>query len=86
MAGKADIATAALKELRRAQPNFSLAWIATNMPFKTNGLVQPGAPKGLDITFAVGVALVDASQPRHGAEKVSVGCLWTRVPHLGLTL
>jgi hypothetical protein len=23
-----------LQELLRAQPNFSLAWIATNMPFK----------------------------------------------------
>ena len=34
MAGKADIASAALQELQRAQPNFSLAWIATNMPFK----------------------------------------------------
>jgi tetratricopeptide (TPR) repeat protein len=34
MAGKADIATAALQELLRAQPNFSLAWIAANMPFK----------------------------------------------------
>jgi TolB-like protein/cytochrome c-type biogenesis protein CcmH/NrfG len=34
MAGKPDIASAALQELLRAQPNFSLAWIATNMPFK----------------------------------------------------
>ncbi|HEY1885053.1 MAG TPA: winged helix-turn-helix domain-containing tetratricopeptide repeat protein [Roseiarcus sp.] len=34
MLGRTDIATAALKELLRAQPNFSLAWIATNMPFK----------------------------------------------------
>jgi TolB-like protein len=34
MAGKADVATAALQELLRAQPNFSLAWIAANMPFK----------------------------------------------------
>lgn len=34
MAGHADIATSALDALRRAQPNFSLAWIATNMPFK----------------------------------------------------
>ena len=34
MAGKTDIATAALQELLRAQPNFSLAWIAANMPFK----------------------------------------------------
>ena len=34
MAGKADIAAVALQELLRAQPNFSLAWIATNMPFK----------------------------------------------------
>ena len=34
MAGRADIAAAALQELLRAQPNFSLAWIASNMPFK----------------------------------------------------
>jgi len=34
MAGQAEIATAALRELRRLQPNFSLAWIAKNLPFK----------------------------------------------------
>jgi TolB-like protein/cytochrome c-type biogenesis protein CcmH/NrfG len=34
MAGRTEIATAALQELLRAQPNFSLAWIATNMPFQ----------------------------------------------------
>jgi TolB-like protein/cytochrome c-type biogenesis protein CcmH/NrfG len=34
MAGQAEIATAALRELRRLQPNFSLAWIASNLPFK----------------------------------------------------
>jgi tetratricopeptide (TPR) repeat protein len=34
MAGQADIATAALEELRRAQPNISLAWISKQMPFK----------------------------------------------------
>jgi len=34
MAGQADIAAAALRELRRAQPNFSLAWIANHMPIK----------------------------------------------------
>jgi TolB-like protein len=34
MAGRTDVATAALQELRRRQPNFSLAWIATNLPFK----------------------------------------------------
>jgi TolB-like protein len=34
MAGEAETATAALHELRRAQPNFSLAWIADSMPFK----------------------------------------------------
>ena len=28
MAGQTDIASAALQELKRAQPNFSLAWIA----------------------------------------------------------
>jgi TolB-like protein/cytochrome c-type biogenesis protein CcmH/NrfG len=34
MAGHAEIATAALQELRRAQPNISLAWIASQMPIK----------------------------------------------------
>ncbi|MGZ3308903.1 MAG: winged helix-turn-helix domain-containing tetratricopeptide repeat protein [Xanthobacteraceae bacterium] len=34
MAGQTKIATAALQELRCRQPNFSLAWIATNLPFK----------------------------------------------------
>jgi TolB-like protein/Tfp pilus assembly protein PilF len=32
MAGEADIAAAALQELRRAQPNISLAWIESEMP------------------------------------------------------
>ncbi len=32
MAGEREIAAAALKELRRAQPNISLAWIAREMP------------------------------------------------------
>ena len=34
MAGHGDIAAAGLKELRRAQPNVSLAWIAEEMPIK----------------------------------------------------
>jgi hypothetical protein len=34
MAGHEDVATAALRELRRAQPDISLAWIACQMPFK----------------------------------------------------
>ena len=34
MAGQLDVATVALRELRRAQPKFSLAWITQNMPFK----------------------------------------------------
>jgi len=34
MAGQADVAAAALQELRRAQPNISLAWIGNQMPFK----------------------------------------------------
>ena len=34
MAGSADIANAALEACRRAQPNISLAWIATQMPIK----------------------------------------------------
>jgi TolB-like protein len=34
MAGQAEVAAAALGELRRAQPNISLAWIAKEMPIK----------------------------------------------------
>jgi TolB-like protein len=34
MAGQADVAKLALQELRRAQPNISLAWIANQMPIK----------------------------------------------------
>jgi TolB-like protein len=32
MAGRKELARSALQELRRAQPNISLAWIAANMP------------------------------------------------------
>ena len=34
MAGQLDAAESALQELRRAQPNVSLAWIAANMPIR----------------------------------------------------
>jgi TolB-like protein len=34
MAGQDDVAAAALQELRRAQPNISLAWIAHHMPIQ----------------------------------------------------
>jgi TolB-like protein len=34
MAGKDDVAKASLQELRRAQPNISLNWIANQMPIK----------------------------------------------------
>jgi TolB-like protein len=34
MAGQIEIAKAALQELRRTQPNISLAWIATQLPWK----------------------------------------------------
>lgn len=34
MAGETDVARAALRDLRRAQPNISLAWIASNMPIR----------------------------------------------------
>ena len=34
MTGQIDVAKIALQELRRAQPNISLAWIATEMPIK----------------------------------------------------
>ena len=34
MAGHREVAKAALRELRRAQPNISLAWIAAHMPIQ----------------------------------------------------
>jgi hypothetical protein len=34
MAGHDDVAKLALQELRRAQPNISLAWIASQMPIQ----------------------------------------------------
>jgi len=34
MAGQMEAAIATLQELRRAQPNISLAWIARELPFK----------------------------------------------------
>ncbi len=34
MAGQIEVAAAALKELRRAQPSISLAWIANQLPWK----------------------------------------------------
>ena len=34
MAGEKEIAAPALQELRRAQPNISLAWIAREMPIR----------------------------------------------------
>ena len=34
MAGRTDVAAAALQDLRRAQPDISLAWIASQLPIK----------------------------------------------------
>jgi tetratricopeptide (TPR) repeat protein len=34
MAGYGELARSALRELRRAQPNISLAWIASDLPMK----------------------------------------------------
>jgi tetratricopeptide (TPR) repeat protein len=34
MGGEIDVAKDALRELRRAQPNISLAWMANNLPLK----------------------------------------------------
>jgi len=53
MVGKTDIAGAALQELRRAQPNISLAWIAAQMPIKRGSRLgaRPGRlpPRGLGL-------------------------------------
>jgi hypothetical protein len=37
MAGEDGVARVALHELRRAQPNISLAWIAGQMPIQSDG-------------------------------------------------
>jgi hypothetical protein len=34
MTGQIELARSALAELRRTQPNISLAWIATQLPWK----------------------------------------------------
>jgi hypothetical protein len=34
MAGDAALARSSLQELRRAQPNISLAWVASNLPLR----------------------------------------------------
>jgi hypothetical protein len=34
MAGQTEVSVAALQELRRVQPNISLAWIANQLPWK----------------------------------------------------
>jgi predicted transcriptional regulator len=34
MAGQLEVGKAALQELRRAQPNISLAWIASELPIQ----------------------------------------------------
>jgi hypothetical protein len=36
IAGRTDIAAAALQELRRAQPNISIGWISKQMPIQHN--------------------------------------------------
>ena len=40
MAGEHDVAKLALQELRRAQPNISLAWIADEMPIKEDAEME----------------------------------------------
>jgi hypothetical protein len=34
MAGQREVSAAALRELRRTQPNISLGWIASQLPWK----------------------------------------------------
>ena len=40
MAGESEVAANALQELRRAQPNISLAWLLTQMPIKEAAEMQ----------------------------------------------
>jgi TolB-like protein len=52
MAGQEEIARAALRELRRAQPNISLSWIAQQMPIK----YEAEREHYLDAFFRAGLA------------------------------
>ena len=40
MAGEREVAVNALQELRRAQPNISIAWLLTQMPIKEAAEMQ----------------------------------------------
>ena len=40
MAGDTEVGAAALQELRRAQPNISLAWITNEMPIMQGGELE----------------------------------------------
>ena len=40
MAGETELAANALQELRRAQPNISIAWLLTQMPIKEAAEMQ----------------------------------------------
>ena len=53
MAGETEVAHTALQELRRAQPNISLGWIASEMPIKLDlgprALFGGFPPRGLGL-------------------------------------
>jgi tetratricopeptide (TPR) repeat protein len=63
MAGQTEVATAALQELRSAQPSISLAWIADQMPIKQVGSGYRKAPCG---RIAANIGLpVQGRRPPH---------------------
>ena len=65
MAGQADVAKAALQELRRAQPNISLAWIANQMPIKQDAERE----HYLEGFRRAGPALTPGPAPRHSPRR-----------------
>ena len=71
MAGQTDIAKAALQELRRAQPNISLDWIASEMPIQHDAerehYLEGFPPRRLAVDFRT-----QASAPRPPAALSSV--------------
>lgn len=69
MAGHADIAASSLRELRRTQPNISLDWVASQIPWH---LDAGAASSGLELMPAVSAGrraeiLRDSARDRHRA-------------------
>jgi hypothetical protein len=72
---KLDVATVALHELRRAQPNFSIAWIMQNMPFEHEADREQSRsllPRWLELVFLTLMPTI-IRHPSFAGREVPVG-------------